>query len=110
MMPIGNDSESVPFTWDILTYPWVQVYVKSSPIDYTYSLAISFKFTPAVSTSYDLNNNSLYIDINWWPRQSHKMTLIDGTTSDWDYNYYYSYLPLRERKLTDIWEYYWMKW
>lgn len=55
----------------------------------------------------------VYIDINWWPEESHRMT-IDNQVVDWDTNYYYSYLPLRNRKLEEIWEYaysqsYWMK-
>ena len=28
---------------------------------------------------------------------------------DWDYNGYYSYLPVRDRELSPVWEYYWMK-
>lgn len=28
----------------------------------------------------------------------------------WDYNYYYTYLPVRDRELAEVWEYYWMKW
>ena len=28
---------------------------------------------------------------------------------DWDYNDYYSYLPVKDRKLTPVGEYYWMK-
>jgi len=55
----------------------------------------------------------VYIDINWWPEESHRMT-IDNQVVDWDTNDYYSYLPLRNRKLEEIWEYaysqsYWMK-
>lgn len=36
--------------------------------------------------------------------------IIGGVKSDWDYNEYYSYLPVRNRELVETWEYYWMKW
>ena len=39
---------------------------------------------------------------------------MNGDISDWDYNEYYSYLPIRERTLVNVWDYgysesYWMK-
>jgi hypothetical protein len=53
--------------------------------------------------------------MNWWAENRHMMKQADGTLSDWDSNYYYSYLPLRERSLVEVWSYaysntYWMKW
>ena len=96
-------SETTTVSWDITQGNWVQLAIKCSPSYHTYNIRIRFVFTA--------NNWSgeIYVDMNWWPYAKRKMKLADGTKSDWDYNYYYSYLPLRERKLTDIWEYYWMK-
>jgi hypothetical protein len=56
----------------------------------------------------------LYVDINWWPTESHRIIWEWGVALDGDSNYYYSYLPIRERKLEEIWIYwysmaYWMK-
>ena len=97
-------SETTTVSGDITQGNGVQLAIKCSPSDLrTYNIRITFNFT---------NNNwsgFIYVDMNWWPSAKRKMKLADGTRSDWDYNYYYSYLPLRERKLTDIWEYYWMK-
>ena len=55
-----------------------------------------------------------YADFNGWPEEWHYMK-IDNVESDWDYNNYYSYLPIRDRNLDEIWVYwysqsYWMKW
>ena len=55
-----------------------------------------------------------YVDMNGWEEEDHYMK-IDWVESAWDYQYYYTYLPLRDRELTDIGVYgysntYWMKW
>lgn len=68
-----------------------------------------FSFTPKNVWDPLTRTGDLYVDVNGWPRENHRMK-IGWQASDWDYNGYYSYLPYRERKLTDIWEYYWMKW
>ena len=65
---------------------------------------LSFKFTRHTGiTSWYAWGWNLFIDMNAWPSENHRFT-------DWDYNYYYSYLPIRDRKLEEVWEYYWMKW
>jgi hypothetical protein len=111
MSPSGTYGESVSYTWELISLNGVQVWAKFAPNEYDRWINISFDFTPVEwGSSYDWTNNYLYIDINWWPAENHKMRLIDGTMSDWDYNYYYSYLPLRERELVPVWEYYWLKW
>ena len=55
-----------------------------------------------------------YLDVNGGIEETHYMK-INWTESDGDYNESYSYLPLRDRKLTDIGVYgysntYWIKW
>ena len=66
------------------------------------------------SGNYWWDGGRLYVDMNWWPEEDWRMT-IDGVKSDWDYNEYYTYLPLRERSLVSVWDYgysesFWMKW
>jgi len=107
--PTGNYSTAVGYSWDLFSGNGIQIMVDVAPNEYNRWVTIEFAFTP-VESSYDWSNCYLYIDINWWPRDNHRMKLIDWTTSDWDYYYYYSYLPLRERKLVEVWEYYWLKW
>ena len=104
-------AENIPFTWNILQWSWVTVDlpVRDSIIE------IKLSFTKREwKTTWKRPNGKVYIDMNWWPSTRAIMTLPDGTKSDWDCNYYYTYLPLRERKLVDIGTYaysssYWMK-
>ena len=115
IIPYGTDGSDLTFSGDITADNWIEIEIPISPryTWYTY-VTFEFVFTPKVS-SYVWSSGELYIDMNGWPEASHMMKNADGTTSDWDSNYYYSYLPLRDRKLTDIWAYaysssYWMKW
>lgn len=110
-MEVNNNLASlgvVPVSWDILE--WIELNIPSFP---TYNnrrlIALNFRWTKNewVSSAY-WTGWELYIDINWWPDASYRMT-IDGVKSDWDYNYYYDYLPIRDRELQEVWEYYWMK-
>ena len=115
MRPNSWDYEYISFSWDITVDGWVEVEIPTTPTSSGYTIiALTFKWTQKPWWSYKWNYWELYIDINWWPTARHLMTHADGTLSDWDSNYYYSYLPLRERKLVDIWTYgysssYWMK-
>lgn len=94
--------------WILLEIPTFAVYGWRRVVDFT------FKFTK-IDPDWNMwwSNGELYIDMNWWPDSSWKMK-INGQESDWDYNEYYSYLPVRERKLVTVWDYgysetYWMK-
>ena len=115
MRPSSWGYEYISFSWDITVDGWVEVEIPTTPTSSGYTIiALTFKWTQKPWWSYKWNYWELYIDINWWPTARHLMTHADGTLSDWDSNYYYSYLPLRERKLVDIWTYaysssYWMK-
>ena len=115
IIPYWTDMSDLTFSGDIRTDHWIEIEIPVSP-RYTWDtyVTLEFLFTPKVS-SYIWSSGKLYIDMNGWPEAGHMMKNVDGTTSDWDSNYYYSYLPLRDRKLTDVWAYaysssYWMKW
>lgn len=77
-------------------------------------IQINFKFTKKTgANTFWWENGRLYIDMNWGTEENHRMT-INWVTSDWDYNYYYFYLPVRERSLVSVWDYgysesFWMK-
>ena len=109
------DIADFSFSWDITADYWVLLNIPSVPLDDWYmTIKLEFTWTPKEWWSYKWNYGELFIDMNWWPTPRHMISLLDGTKSDWDSNYYYSYLPLRERKLVDIWAYaysssYWMK-
>ena len=115
MVDYSWNYKDISFSWDITVDGWVEVEIPSTPSSDGYIIiALGFKWTQKSWWSYKWNYWELYIDMNWWPTARHLMTHADGTLSDWDSNYYYSYLPLRERKLVDIWTYaysssYWMK-
>ena len=108
MTPVSTiDFVDLTWTWDITT--WIDLEVPSFP---TYSwrrlLQLTFKFTKkSWASTYWWQNWRLYIDMNWWWAENHRM---NGLASAWDYNEYWTYLPIKDRKLKEVWEYYWMKW
>jgi len=115
IIPYWTDGSDLTFSGDITVNNWIEIEIPVSPryTWYTY-VTLEFLFTPKVS-SYVWSSWKLYIDIDGWPVASHMMKKADGTTSDWDSNYYYTYLPIRDRKLVDVWAYaysssYWIKW
>lgn len=104
------DYYDLTWTWGSLTDWWIHFEVPTFP---TYwgrrILRLSFKFIKSWSNYWW--DGHLYIDMNGWPVETHRM---QWQYSSWDYNYYYSYLPVRERKLNEIWVYwysmaYWLK-
>ena len=103
--------QEIPVSWDILQ--WFTFNAPSFPV-YNSSrrmISLNFKWTKVEwSSTTSWSGWELYVDINWWPSADHRISLTWGGKSDWDYNDYYTYLPIRERKLQDIGEYYWMKW
>ena len=101
----------VPVSWDIIQ--WIELELPAlNTYNWRRMIALNFKWTKVSwSSTANWTNWELYIDINWWPVEWHMMSWH----GDWDYNYYYSYLPIRERKLQEIWVYgysmaYWLKW
>ena len=113
----NSDTEDISFSWSITEWSWVSVNVPLITRDdwYIY-ITLKFKFTyKEWKSSYRRQYGNLYVDMNWWPTETYRMKNADGTISDWDSNYYYRYLPIRDRKLVDIWSYaysssYWIKW
>lgn len=106
------NTESLSWSWNLTD--WVEVDVPIYPHRQDYYLKIQFRLIRREWASGYTWKGSLYVDFNGWPSEDHRMT-INGVKSDWDYNEYYTYLPIRERKLVSIWEYgysesYWMKW
>ena len=112
IVPRLSTYRDLTFSWDITEWIWIDLPVL--PRDSYSSLLLVFNFTKKEwASTYWWQNWGLYIDMNWWPEEDYYMT-IDGVKSDWDYNAYYTYLPVRERKLESIWDYgysesYWMK-
>lgn len=105
----------IPYSWTITD--WIIIDIPSYPNWWQaapYYILIKFLFTKKEwASTYGWSNWRLYLDFNWWPDESHVMK-ISGVSTEWDFNSYYNYLPLRERELTEIWIYgysmtYWMK-
>ena len=114
MQPVRDrgTAKNIPFSWSI-TNGWVNLTLPSYPWYSTWVMyEFYFMFTKRDGASnYSWTWWKVYIDMNWWSQNNWRMftdwTLT--TKSEWDSNYYYTYLPVRERKITPIWEYYWMK-
>lgn len=107
MVPDSSISTyDLPFSWNITD--WIELTIPTTP---TYSnrkiVQLWFKFTTKEWESGYAWTWELYVDMNWWPKEDH-VAKFNSWDSDWDFNEYYSYLPIRERKLKDIGEYYWM--
>ena len=117
MLPTGLLATDITFTWDILQWSGVTLEVPTAARGSWYTLlTLEIRRTEKTEwVGYAWDYWELFIDMNWWPVAWEVMMLPDGALSDWDNDYYYSYLPLRERKLVDIGSYaysssYWMKW
>lgn len=111
LIPRYNTVRTISFSWNITDGILVDIPVMpSSPLE----IALQFKFTKkAWASTFWWSNWRLYIDMNWWPHADHRMT-VNNVDYEWDYNAYYSYLPIRDRKLVSVWDYgysqtYWMK-
>ena len=89
---------------DIKDWP-VEITIPAAPSQSDRVLQLSFRFTTREwHSGYGWSWDWLYIDMNK-PWSSHRLPWYE----DWDYNEYYSYLPIDEnRHLVDIWEYQWL--
>ena len=104
-------------TWTLVSDHWMMFNVPVWPTSFC-RVTFRFEFTEKEgqpSGALDWSDWYLYVDMNWWEQENRAMENIDGTISDWDNYYYYSCLPLRDRKLVDIGSYgysssYWMEW
>ena len=100
--------------WDITQEWWLEIIIPSTPTKDRRRLEITLAFTTKEWKTWYSWDGDLYFDMNY-PADNWAMKKSDWTTSDWDSNYYYSYLPVRNRKLVSIGDYgysqtYWMKW
>ena len=85
------------------------------PYTQGYQLELEFYYkTREGSTSTKWTWWELWIWILWWPEKWYfqKLYLSDNENDwvCWDHNEYYTYLPISNRKLKDVWEYKRMKW
>ena len=112
MIPRLQTTEELTFSWDITEGIRIDLPVMPR-VTYT-TVELTFWFTKKDwASTYWWQNWAIYVDVNGWPEPNYYMT-INWVKSDWDYNAYYTYLPVRERKLESIWDYgysesYWMK-
>ena len=94
-------------TMDVITPTWditqgISLSIDSFPWAFDRWIMLKFKYTRHEWESSYWWNGALYVDMN--------TPDVYMSWSDGDFNDYYSYLPVRDRKLTPVWEYYWMKW
>ena len=105
------DSMDIAYKWwEYIQVPtgsltdWIIINLDTAPTDEVYWVDVIFKYNRNEwVTSWYAWNGELYVDYNI-PTSLH--------TVPWytvDSYYYYSYLPIANRKLTAVWEYYWMK-
>lgn len=104
MVALAADDTSISFSWDITADQGIEINnIPINPSKNDTVVQLDFKFTLKPSeSSYTWNDG--HVNIMLWSRDD------DNPESNYAYNYYYSYLPIADRKLVDIWEYYWMKW
>ena len=107
--PESVTTQNLTWTWDILDWLYFDIDLVPNSV---------FEITITMESYKQWDWSDLwwyfYADFNGWPEEWHYMK-INNVESDWDYNCYYNYLPIRERKLEEIWVYwysmsYWMKW
>ena len=87
--------EAYEFTWTVESMPWQAM---------EYAIRIRYKYQQWQS-SY---NWKWYIWIDFNFPEDNYSTVV--SMQDWDYNEYYTYLPVRDRKIQEVGTYYWIKW
>ena len=106
---------NIPFTWTIQEGIHLDIPISDAYDGEYVRVSLNFNRTRRAWKSWDSWTwGKIYIDINWWPKEDHRM-IIDWVKSEWDYKEKYGYLPVRERELVSVWNYaysqsYWMKW
>ena len=103
MIPKYSQIDTLTPSWSITD--WITFDVDSRPYISNTWVAITFRFTRHEGiTSWYAWSGDLYVDMNV-PEKLHRITW-----TEWDYNWFYSYLPINNRKVVPVWEYYWIKW
>ena len=93
----ATDIKTEQITLNVPTNPWREEIALED-------INLTFNYTRKSWYSDYWWNGQLYVDMN----KAGNGTIMHN--SDWDYNEFYSYLPVRDRKLTPVWENYWIKW
>ena len=107
----------LPWTWSVFDQDWITVDVPSVPWEHT----IMFSLYDATQWPNQFEFNwRIYIDCNGleitnatWEydiqddREDQLNHLMAWSTGD--YESYYTYLPIRDRELVPVWEFYWIK-
>ena len=107
--PMLRDVYDLPLpAWDIKDEGGVLLQLPTEPAHSQYGwIKLTFRYTPKEWYGDDArywNDSYIYLELNK-PEDSYRMPWY----ADWDYNYYYSYLPIdQNRHIVDTGEYYWM--
>lgn len=100
--------EDIQYTWTLTD--WFYIDLPINPVYWSRNVyEIQFEYTKKPWATNFTWLWDICIDFNLPNDPS-----INGDISDWDYNEYYSYLPIRERNLINVWDYgysesYWIK-
>lgn len=100
--------EDIQYTWTLTD--WFYIDLPINPVYWSRNVyEIQFEYTKKPWATNFTWLWDICIDFNLPNDPS-----TNGDISDWDYNEYYSYLPIRERTLVNVWDYgysesYWMK-
>ena len=101
-------NDDIPYTWTLTN--WFYVTLPINPVYWNRNVyEISFEYTKKAWASTWKRLWDICIDFNLPNDPS-----MEANISEWDYNEYYSYLPIRDRKLVSVWDYgysesFWMK-
>jgi len=100
--------EDIQYTWTLTD--WFYIDLPINPVYWSRNVyEIQFEYTKKPWATNFTWLWDICIDFNLPNDPS-----TNGDISDWDYNEYYSYLPIRERNLINVWDYgysesFWMK-
>ena len=103
-----RSNDDIPYTWTLTS--WFYVTLPINPVYWNRDVyEIGFEYTKKAWASTWKRLWDICIDFNL-PNDPSMVANI----SDWDYNEYYNYLPIRERTLVSVWDYgysesFWMK-
>ena len=107
----------IPEWWSVFDSEWITVEVPAVPWEHTIQFGLIDNTQWPDQFEYD---GKIYVDCNGLQitnatseydvqddAEEQLNHLMTGST--WDYNWYYSYLPIRDREIVPVWEYYWIK-
>lgn len=114
--PVFNWTTTIQY-WDTYNlYNWLTIPLPNLwPYTQNYQIEMYFTYKKREgSNSIKWTWGELWLWLLWWPEKWYFQKLyLSNDEDDWvcgDHNEYYTYLPLRDRKLKDVWVYQWMRW